>query len=522
MSQLGFWRLATADPDRIALITEDAELTAGELVAGANRVSHGLRALGLDRGDTVACVLPNGVTMMEVYLGALQIGLYLTPINHHLVGPEIAYIVNDSDAKVFITDAQFADEIGKAMTEVDLPADRCFAVGDLAGFRTFDDLKAGQPTTLPADRIAGSPMHYTSGTTGKPKGVKRGLIEIDPDDLGELYAGFQGMFGVQPLDNNVHITGSPLYHTAVLLWTANSMHMGHTVVLMEKWTPEAMLQLIDKHKVTTSHMVPTQFHRLLALPEEVRNKYDMSSLRCMVHAAAPCPPDVKRKMIDWWGDAIMEYYAATEGGGTIITAQEWLKKPGSVGVAWPGSEIRIYDDSAVDDGGEAVLLPPNTEGTVYMSLALANFEYKGDEKKTKANRRDGFFTVGDWGLLDEDGYLFLKDRKSDMIISGGVNIYPAEIEGELLTFPKIGDVAVFGIPHADWGEEIKAVVQPEVGVEADDALREEIFAFCQDRLAKFKRPKTIDFMAELPRDPSGKLYKRKLRDPYWEGRGAKI
>jgi len=514
---LGFWHLATTDPERIALVTPDGvEHTAGELLAGVNQVSHGLRALGLELGDTVACVLPNGLTMMELYLGATQIGLYITPINHHLVGPEIAYIVNDSDAKVFVSDELFADEIAKAMTEVDIPADHRFADGSLDGFRSFADLKAGQPTTAPDGRIAGAPMHYTSGTTGKPKGVKRALIDLDPDVLGELYAGFQGMFGVQPLDDNVHITGSPLYHTAVLLWTANSLHMGHKVVLMDRWTAEGMLQLIEQHKVTTSHMVPTQFHRLLALPEEVRLKYDISSTRCMVHAAAPCPPDVKRRMIEWWGDAIMEYYAATEGGGTIITAQEWLKKPGSVGVAWPGSEIRIYDED------NSTVLPPNTEGTVYMSLALANFEYKGDEKKTNDARRDGFFTVGDWGLLDEDGYLFLKDRKSDMIISGGVNIYPAEIEGELLTFPKIGDVAVFGIPHADWGEEIKAVVQPEVGVEPDDALRDEIFAFCEDRLAKFKRPKTIDFMAELPRDPSGKLYKRKLRDPYWAGIDRKI
>jgi len=514
---LGFWNLATEDPERVALVAQDGRSrTAGELLAAANQVSHGLRALGLETGDTVAVVLPNDLPMLEVYLGATQIGLYLTPINHHLVGPEIAYIVNDSDAKVFVTDERFADEIAKAMTEIDIPTTNLFAVGPIEGFRPYSELTAGQPTTAPADRIAGSPMHYTSGTTGKPKGVKRALVDIDPDILGELYAGFQGMFGVQPLDANVHITGSPLYHTAVLMWTANSLHMGHTVVLMEKWTPEEMLRLIQEHGVTTSHMVPTQFHRLLALPEEVRGQYDVSSVRCMVHAAAPCPPEVKRRMIAWWGDAIMEYYAATEGGGTIITAAEWMKKQGSVGVAWPGSEIRIYDE----DSGE--LLPAGTEGTVYMSLALANFEYKGDEQKTNDARRDGFFTVGDWGLLDEDGYLFLKDRKSDMIISGGVNIYPAEIEGELLTFPKIGDVAVFGIPHEDWGEEIKAVVQPAEGIEADDALRDEIFAFCGDRLAKFKRPKTIDFSAELPRDPSGKLYKRKLRDPYWEGVDRKI
>jgi long-chain acyl-CoA synthetase len=518
MTDLGFWRLGTDRPDWAALVGPDGtEHTAGELVSAANQVSHGLRSLGVETGDTVACVLENSTELVQLYLGALQIGCYFTPINHHLVGPEIAYIVNDSDAKVFVGSSRFADEITKAMTEVDgIPAANRFTVGDVDGFRPFAELLDGQPTAPPEGRIAGAAMHYTSGTTGRPKGVKRPLVDIDPDDLGALFSGFQQMFGVLPFDDHVHITGSPLYHTAVLMWMANALHMGHKVVLMDKWTPEGMLALIDEHKVTTSHMVPTQFHRMLALPEDVRAKYDCSSTRCMVHAAAPCPPEIKRRMIEWWGDAIMEYYAATEGGGTIITAQEWLKKPGSVGTAWPGSEIRIHDD----DKGE--WLGPNVEGTVYMSLALANFEYKGDETKTKANRKDGFFTVGDWGVIDDDGYLFLKDRKSDMIISGGVNIYPAEIESVLLTFPKIGDVAVFGIPHEDWGEEIKAVVQPAEGVEGDDALREEIVAFCQGQLANFKRPKTIDFVAELPRDPNGKLYKRKLRDPYWEGRDAKI
>ncbi len=518
MSELGFWRLAEAQPDWVAVIAPGgAQRTAGELLAAANQVSHGLRAAGVGVGDTVACVLPNSIELVELYLGTLQIGCYFTPINHHLVGPEIAYILNDSEAKLFVGHEAFAEEITKALTEVrGIDPDHLFAVGAVKGMRPFDELKAGQPDTKPDRRTAGNPMHYTSGTTGKPKGVKRPLVEIDPDDLAALYCGFQQMFGVEPFDGNVHITGSPLYHTAALLWMANALHMGHTVVLMDRWTPEGMLSLIHEHKVTTSHMVPTQFHRMLALPEEVRARYDCSSTRCMVHAAAPCPPEVKRRMIDWWGDAISEYYAATEGGGTIITAKEWLAKPGSVGVAWPGSEVRIHDDET----GE--WLGPNIEGTVYMSLALANFEYKGDAAKTKANRKEGFFTVGDWGYVDEDGYLFLRDRKSDMIISGGVNIYPAEIESVLLTFPKIADVAVFGIPHDDWGEEIKAVIQPAEGVEADDALREEIFEFCEGQLAKFKRPKTIDFMPELPRDPNGKLYKRKLRDPYWEGRDAQI
>jgi long-chain acyl-CoA synthetase len=509
--------MAAANPDRDALVTPDEEIvSAGELLARANQITHGLRALGLDAGDTIAVVLPNSREMIEVYLGALQMGLYLTPINHHLVGPEIAYIVNDSEAKVVIGHEQFADALTKARTEIGLGDEGLFAVGAVPGWRPYAELVDGQPTDTPADRTGGAPMHYTSGTTGRPKGVKRALFDIDPDDFGELYAGFQGMFGVDASYPHVHITGSPLYHTAVLMWTANSLHMGHTVVLMDKWNAEKMLQLIERYKVSTSHMVPTQFHRLLALPEEVRNQYDMSSLRCMVHAAAPCPPDIKRAMIEWWGNSIMEYYAATEGGGTIITADEWMKKPGSVGVAWPGSEVRIRDDEA------GVWVGPNVEGTVYMSLALANFEYKGDEQKTEDNRTDGFFTVGDWGLIDEDGYLFLKDRKSDMIISGGVNIYPAEIESELINFPKLADVAVFGIPHEDWGEEIKAVVQPAEGVAGDDALRDEIFAFCEDRLAKYKRPRTIDFIDEMPRDPSGKLYKRKLRDPYWEGRDRAI
>ena len=323
------------------------------------------------------------------------------------------------------------------------------------------------------------------------------------------------LFGIQPHDDNVHICGSPLYHTAVLLFSSSSIHMGHPVVLMDKWTPESMLQLIQDHKVTHSHMVPTQFHRLLSLPEEVRAGYDMSSLRHMIHAAAPCPPEIKRRMIEWWGNAIDEYYAATEGGGTLVTAEQWMAKPGTVGLPWPTSEIRIFDEAGED-------VPTGDIGTVYMRMGAGEFEYFKDKDKTEANRKAGFFTVGDVGYLDEDGYLFLCDRKADMIISGGVNIYPAEIEGVLLAHPKVGDAAVFGIPHEDWGEEIKAVVEPAADVEPDDALTAELLAFCRDNLAKFKLPRSVDYTNEMPRDPNGKLYKRKLRDPYWEGRDRSI
>jgi long-chain acyl-CoA synthetase len=332
---------------------------------------------------------------------------------------------------------------------------------------------------------------------------------------------FLGMFGIEPENGNVHICGSPLYHTAVLVWSSSSLHLGHPVVLMDKWGAEEMLQLIDEYQCTTSHMVPTQFHRMLSLPADVRAKYSCASTRTMVHAAAPCPPDVKRRMIEWWGPSIYEYYAATEGGGTIVTPEEWLRYPGTVGRPWTGAEIRIVDDAGQE-------LPQGEQGTIYMLLGdTLNFEYKGDAAKTKKNRLetdDGktFFTVGDIGYLNEDGYLFLCDRKIDMIISGGANIYPAEIENVLLSHPKVGDAAVFGIPNEDWGEEIKAVIEPIDGANGDEALTREILAFCKDKLAKFKTPKSIDYTNEMPRDPNGKLYKRKLRDPYWEGKERAI
>ncbi|MEO8604305.1 MAG: AMP-binding protein, partial [bacterium] len=268
-------------------------------------------------------------------------------------------------------------------------------------------------------------------------------------------------------------------------------------------------------RVTTSHMVPTQFHRLLALPDEVKKRYDVSSVRHMVHAAAPCPVDVKRRMIEWWGPSIYEYYAASEGGGTLVTPQEWLEYPGTVGRAWPSSEIRIFDDAGT-------ACATNIPGTVYMALGAADFKYHNDDAKTAANRRDGFFTVGDIGYLNELGYLFLCDRKIDMIISGGVNIYPTEVEAELLKHPQIADAAVFGIPNEDWGEEVKAVIEPAPGVVAGPALAEEILAWCAGNIAKYKSPRSIDFIDVMPRDPNGKLYKRKLRDPYWAGRERAI
>jgi long-chain acyl-CoA synthetase len=514
--ELGFWSIAAAEPDRLAVVDPaERQVRAGELLASANQLVHGLRSLGLGVGDSVAMVLPNSVEVFELYLAALQAGFYLVPINWHLVGPEIAYIVGDCEAKAFVAHERFAAECARAAEEAGLPADRCFAVGTIEGFRPYDDLKEGQPVSAPPERTTGAVMNYTSGTTGRPKGVRRRLPGVPPEDVALSFGGILMLFGLQPFDDNVHLCGSPLYHTAVLVFAGASLHMGHTVVLMDKWTPEETLRLIERYRVTHTHMVPTQFHRLLALPEDVKHRYDLSSLRHVIHAAAPCPVEIKRRMIEWWGPVIDEYYAASEGGGTIVFAEEWLKKPGTVGRPWPNSEVVILDD-------EGNPVPPGQVGTVYMHMATADFEYHKDREKTEKSRRGKYFTVGDVGYFDEDGYLFLCDRKADMIISGGANIYPAEIEGVLLTHPKVADAAVFGIPHEDWGEEIKAVIEPAPGVEPSEELAREILEFCQGRLARFKIPRSIDFIDEMPRDPNGKLYKRKLRDPYWEGRERKI
>lgn len=517
MNELGFWRVAKAYPERTALVGPDGmRYNFAELALRSNQVVHALRALGLEKGDTISVVAPNCVEVIELYLAALQAGWYLTPINNHLVASEIAYIVNDSDSKVFVGHSKFAEECSKATTMTGLESDHLLSIGDITNFgANYHDFTAGFATNEPEQRTAGAVMNYTSGTTGNPKGVRRPLLEIDPDDSAALLTGLQSMFGITAHDDNVHLVGSPLYHTAVLLWAGSSIHMGHTLVIMDKWTPQGSLQLIQDEKVTTSHMVPTQFHRLLSLDEPTRNSFDVTSLRHMVHAAAPCPVETKQRMIDWWGDCIDEYYAATEGGGTMVSAQEWRTKPGTVGKAWPISEVVVLDDQDQE-------VPVGQIGTIYMHMMGSEFKYYKDDAKTAKARRGKFFTVGDIGYLDDDGFLFLCDRKADMIISGGANIYPAEIESALLQHPDVADVAVFGVPNDDWGEEVKAVIQLNDGLVGHEAKANELMEFCEDRLAKFKRPKSIDFTAEMPRDPNGKLYKRKLRDPYWEGRQRQI
>ncbi|NIB38954.1 acyl-CoA synthetase [Pseudomaricurvus alkylphenolicus] len=517
MSAKSFWDYAQQAPSKLGLVSpEGEEFSRGELFSESNRLVRGLREQGLAAGDVVAVCMPNRKELLSLSLATFQAGMYLVPINWHLAAAEVAYILSDCGAKIFIADERIDNVASMAVEEASLEHRSCFCIGNIEGFRPFDELVWDYSDQLPEDRSAGAVMNYTSGTTGKPKGVQRPLAGLDPETAAQLATGLLQILGSKPEDDNVNITCSPLYHTAVLVWANASLHLGHPVVLMDKWDAEDMLRLIEKYRVTTSHMVPTQLTRLLKLPESVRNRYDCSSTRRMVHAAAPCPPDIKRGMIEWWGNSIYEYYAASEGGGTIVSPQEWLQHPGTVGKPWPNADIRIFND----DGEE---MPTGEQGTVYMRLSeRADFEYKGDTDKTRANRIDNYFTVGDVGYLNDEGYLFLCDRKIDMIISGGANIYPAEIENVLILHPQVADCAVFGIPHEDWGEEIKAVVQLADGATEDDNTTATLLDFLATRLAKMKLPKSIDYLPELPRDPNGKLFKRRLRDPYWKDQKQKV
>jgi len=515
VTDIGLWNIATAEPGRTAVIEPGGRAVSyAELAGRADQYGRGLQALGLRPGDCVAGMLPNSTEALALFFAAMQTGLYVVPVNWHLAAAEVAYILGDSGAQVFVAHERFAQVAADAAGQAGIAAGARFAVGGIPGFTPLAVLGAASEGR-PSPRTAGAPMVYTSGTSGRPKGVRRALTGEDPDQPPRASTWFFGIFSLAPFDDNVHLCCSPLYHTAVLNFATISLQLGHPVVLMDRFGPEDLLALVERHRVTHTHMVPTQFRRLLALPKDVRDRYDVSSMRAAIHSAAPCPPDVKRQMLAWWGPVITEYYAASEGGGTMITGPQWLERPGSVGLPWPGSEVHVLDEAGDD-------VPAGQTGLVYMRMGTSTFDYYNDEAKTLASRARGMFTVGDVGYLDGDGYLFLCDRKSDMIISGGVNIYPAEIENALSAHPAVDDVAVFGIPHEEWGEEIKAVVQPAAGYEPGPELTADLLAFLDGGLARFKLPRTIDYVAELPRDPNGKLYKRRLRDPYWTGRDRAI
>jgi long-chain acyl-CoA synthetase len=515
VTDIGLWTIATAEPERTAVIEPSGRAVSyAGLAARADQYGRGLQTLGLRPGGCVAGMLPNSTEALALFFAAMQTGLYVVPVNWHLTAAEVAYILTDSAARAFVAHDRFAGVAAEAAELAGTGQGARFAAGLIPGFTPLTAFGA-DTAGRPEPRTAGAPMVYTSGTSGRPKGVRRPLTGQDPDQPPQASAWFFGIFSLAPFDDNVHLCCSPLYHTAVLNFATISVQLGHPVVLMDRFDAEEFLALTEKHRVTHTHMVPTQFRRLLALSEQTRKNYDTSSMRAAIHSAAPCPPDVKRQMIDWWGPAVTEYYAASEGGGTVITGPQWLARPGSVGLPWPGSEVHVLDEAGND-------VPAGRPGLVYMRMGTSTFDYHNDEAKTRASRARGMFTVGDIGYLDADGYLFLCDRKSDMIISGGVNVYPAEIESALSGHPAVDDVAVFGIPHDEWGEEIKAVVQPAPEAEPGPALTADLLAFLAGRVAKFKLPRSIDYVSELPRDPNGKLYKRRLRDPYWANRARAI
>ncbi len=509
MKTLGLWNFSQWEPQKPALIDPAGKTwTRQELVGLGNQIAHGLRAHGLQAGDTVAAMLPNCAHYIAINLAVMQTGMFLAPLNWHLAASEVSYILEDSQAKAFFCHSSTRDVAVKSAQTNNFDLTQLFCIDD----ETFNELVLEQPTSLPNERSAGMVMFYTSGTTGKPKGVRRNIPPIDPDTNATNFTMLLLMFGIMPEQNNIHFSGSPLYHTAAMNWVTSSLHLGHCVVLHDKWDAENMLRAIDNHKVTTTHVVPTQMVRLCKLNDSIKQQYDVSSVTHLIHTAAPCPIDVKVELIDWFGPVIYEYYASTEGGGTIANSQDWLANPGTVGRAWPTAEVKILDD----DGNE---LKAGETGTVYMLMTdVSRFEYKGDKEKTAKTQIGNFFTAGDIGHLNEEGFLFLSDRKIDMIISGGANIYPAEIENALITSPLVYDCCVFGIPNEEWGEEIKAAVQLREGVPESKETIAQLLSYLEERLARMKLPKSFDFHAELPRDPNGKIYKRNLRAPYWQGK----
>ncbi|WP_426165016.1 acyl-CoA synthetase [Sandarakinorhabdus sp. DWP1-3-1] len=495
---------AAARPDAPAIIMADSgrTLSYAGLEARSNQVAQLLRAHGLQRGDTIVILMHNSIDYLPICWGAQRAGIVFVAMSTKLTADEAGYIVQDSGARAVFAGAALGAVASAAAPDV---AARFASGGPVAGFADLDIALAAMPATRIADESCGRDMLYSSGTTGRPKGV-RGALPEGPIEAGDALTGLVAML-YQFAPGMVYLSPAPLYHAAPLRYCMAVHRFGGTVIVMERFEPEAYLALVEKHRITHSQLVPTMFVRMLKLPEDVRARYDLSSLKVAIHAAAPCPVDVKHAMIAWWGPVIYEYYSATEGAGfTSITPQEWLQKPGSVGKSILGT-IRVLGD---DDS----ILAPGQTGRIYFHGG-GSFSYHNDPEKTASVTGEHGATFGDIGHVDDDGYLFLTDRAAFMIISGGVNVYPQEAENALTLHPEVADVAVFGVPDAEMGEAVKAVVQPRDMARAGPELEAELIAFVRSRLSHVKCPKSIDFLAELPRHDTGKLYKRLLKDKYW-------
>jgi long-chain acyl-CoA synthetase len=506
--------------DEVAIADETGSFTWKQVNDRVNRLIHGLRGLGLGVGDPIALLSNNRHEFLEVNAASFHSGGVLVPVNWHLVPDEIAYILSDSGAKAIITEPDFLETAIAAVKIAGGPDVKILFSGAKAdGWVDFEELLESSSPAEPEDQSGGGNMFYTSGTTGKPKGVRSTALQPG-QPLENLVATIQGLGGLLGILGDAKtLVNSPLYHAGPYAAATVASAMRGSVLLRRKFDPVESLQLIQDETVRQAYFVPTHFVRFLKLDDETKKRFDLSSLENVWHTGAPCPPEVKKQIIEWWGPVLSEYYGASEGlgSGTFVTSEEWLKKPGTVGKALPTCQVLILDEK----GNE---LPSGEVGQIWFkSLIGADFEYLGAPEKTKdVHREPGVYTYGDVGYLDEDGYLFLSDRKIDMIVSGGVNIYPAEIESVLITHPSVADVAVFGVPNDEFGEEVKAAVQLVAGVTAGPEVENDLKSFAREKLAGYKNPRSWDFHEDFPRTPVGKLQKRLLRDPYWAGKTRSI
>lgn len=500
--------IAALAPERIAVESAQGDLSFCELNEQANQIAHRMLRAGIGAGDAVALLCSNRPEFVAVRFACHRMGIRLTPVNWHLAPEEAAYIISNCDAKALFADARVKQtaEIAAASSPALLIK---IAIGDaIAGFEPWSSLRDELSSNIENPSL-GTTMLYTSGTTGRPKGVFR--KQPDPSKAADMQALLTAVFQFDPdSGTDKALSPGPLYHSGPFnLCMTTPLTSGIGVVLMDKWDPEETLQLIEQHKITHSFFVPTMFVRLLKLDERVRSQYDIDSIKFIIHGAAPCAMETKQAMLDWFGPVIWEMFAGTEGPGTIVSPQEWLSKPGTVGK--PGAEqIRILNDMGEPvNGSEA--------GQIYLlNPPDSNFHYYKDQTKTERALKDGFFTAGDIGYLDKDGYLFLTGRSAEVIISGGVNIYPQEIDNILIKHPKVADVGCVGVPNKEWGEEVKAVIQAKAGIVADSELEQELLEFADQHLAKQKMPRSIDFVEKLPRSEAGKVLRKTIRDAYWK------
>lgn len=501
---------AEITPEKPAYVVEPSGVTVSyrELDEESNRIAHLFRDAGLRPGDSVAILMENHPMYPKVVWAAQRSGLRYTAVSTTLTAGEAAYIVDDCDAKVFVASSRYEGVASDLVTNIPQAAHRLMVDGVTDGYASLEErMRAYPPEPIP-DECEGADMLYSSGTTGRPKGIKP---EIEHEEIGNPPPFVALMTLLWEFDeDSVYLSPAPMYHAAPMRFVVSVNRLGGTAIILERFDAEVCLEMIEKHRVTHAQFVPTHFVRMLKLPEDTRRSFDTSSLRVAIHAAAPCPVEVKERMMDWWGPILHEYYGGTEGNGVCaITPEEWFEHPGSVGRALLG-EARVWDE---EEGRE---LPPGEVGTIYFADG-PDFEYHKDPEKTKrAYNELGWSTMGDMGYVDEDGYVFLTDRKDNVVVTGGVNVYPQEAENVLTMHPKVADVAVFGVPNEEYGEEVKAVVQPRQMAEATPETEEELIEYCRSKLARVKCPRSVDFREELPRTGTGKLKKRLLRDAYRE------